>query len=376
MLTFDQLSFWEKESYMNHAEVVIIGSGIVGLSTAIHIKQNDPSRNVLVLERSYLPFGASTKNAGFACIGSPSEILDDLNHISEDLVYETIAKRWKGLLYLKELLGTSVIDYKELGSHELFDSTQVENYEKCIDRLPYLNDILQDITGIKTVFEPNKNVIAQNGFNGFTKAIQHHAEGQLDIGKMMVALHKKAISLGVQILNNISVKAIYDQRVVTNYGDLSFQQLAICTNGFASDLLPKEDIEPARAQVLITKPISDLTIKGIYHFDAGYYYFRNVGNRILFGGGRNQDIAGERTTQVKTTEKIIGHLEDLLKTKILPDTSFEIEQRWAGIMGVGKSKSPIIKQINSNQYAAVRLGGMGVAIGSLVGKELATLMLE
>lgn len=376
MLTFDQLSFWEKESYMNHAEVVIIGSGIVGLSTAIHIKQNDPSRNVLVLERSYLPFGASTKNAGFACIGSPSEILDDLNHISEDLVYETIAKRWKGLLYLKELLGTSAIDYKELGSHELFDSTQVENYEKCIDRLPYLNDILQDITGIKTVFEPNKNVIAQNGFIGFTKAIQHHAEGQLDTGKMMVALHKKAISLGVQILNNISVKAIYDQRVVTNYGDLSFQQLAICTNGFASDLLPKEDIEPARAQVLITKPISDLTIKGIYHFDAGYYYFRNVGNRILFGGGRNQDIAGERTTQVKTTEKIIGHLEDLLKTKILPDTSFEIEQRWAGIMGVGKSKSPIIKQINSNQYAAVRLGGMGVAIGSLVGKELATLMLE
>ena len=53
---------------------------------------------------------------------------------------------------------------------------------------------------------------------------------------------------------------------------------------------------------------------------------------------------------------------------------FEIEHRWSGIMGVGQQKKPIVKQLSNNVYCGVRLGGMGVAIGSLIGKELADLI--
>lgn len=376
MLDFDQLSYWEKETYMNHADVIVLGSGIVGLSTAIHLKLSAPDKRVLVLERSYLPFGASTKNAGFACIGSPSEILDDLNSMPEDTVYQTIKNRWQGLLYLKTLLGEDAIGYLSLGSHELFDEHQMAVYEKCLQKLPYLNKMMQDITGMPTVFETQKEIIQKNKFSGFSEAIQHHAEGQIDTGKMMFALYQKAIASGVKILNGIEVSSIFPDRVETIFGVIRFKKLAICTNGFARQLIPNEDIEPARAQVLITKPIKNLEIRGIYHFDAGYYYFRNVEDRILFGGGRNQDFTGENTTKVETTAAITDHLEELLKTKILPHHDFEIEQKWAGIMGVGKTKSPIIKKLAANQYAAVRLGGMGVAIGSLVGKELAEMILE
>ena len=42
-------------------------------------------------------------------------------------------------------------------------------------------------------------------------------------------------------------------------------------------------------------------------------------------------------------------------------------------MGVGKQKSPIVKQVSNSIFCGVRLGGMGVALGSLVGKELAEL---
>ena len=64
------LSFWEKESFLNRSDYVIIGSGIVGLSAALHLKQREKGKKVTVLERGILPSGASTKNAGFACIGS------------------------------------------------------------------------------------------------------------------------------------------------------------------------------------------------------------------------------------------------------------------------------------------------------------------
>ena len=77
--------------------------------------------------------------------------------------------------------------------------------------------------------------------------------------------------------------------------EFSTSKLLIATNGFASQLI-NEPVKPARAQVLITKPIKNLHIKGTFHLDKGYYYFRNIDDRILFGGGRNLDFKGEETT--------------------------------------------------------------------------------
>ena len=149
----------------------------------------------------------------------------------------------------------------------------------------------------------------------------------------------------------------------------------IATNGFASQLnIP--NVKPARAQVLITKPIKNLHIQGTFHLDQGYYYFRNIDNRILFGGGRNLDFKTEETTEFAQTKLIQNKLETLLKTTILPEIDFEINQRWSGIMGVGKQKKAIVKQLSNNVFCGVRLGGMGVAIGSLIGKELAEITLN
>ena len=78
MLPFNQLSFWEKRSYFNGVDIAIIGAGIVGMTTALNLKKRKPNLKILVLERGYLPSGASTKNAGFACFGSPSELKSDL----------------------------------------------------------------------------------------------------------------------------------------------------------------------------------------------------------------------------------------------------------------------------------------------------------
>ena len=102
-------------------------------------------------------------------------------------------------------------------------------------------------------------------------------------------------------------------------------------------------------------------------------YFRNINDRILFGGGRHLDFKAEETTSLEQTETIQSALETLLKTTILPNTPFEIDHRWSGIMGVGTQKKPIVKQLKNNVFCGVRLGGMGIAIGSLIGKQLADL---
>jgi glycine/D-amino acid oxidase-like deaminating enzyme len=373
MYTFKNLSFWEKETFVSNADYIVVGSGIVGLSAAIFIKQRKPAKKVTVLERGFLPSGASTKNAGFACIGSPGEILDDLNNGSEDVVFSTAERRWKGLKELENLLGRKEIGYVHKKSYELFSAQNEHMYHACCDKLSYLNARFEKITGLKKVLAVDGKICKTAGFDGFTNAISHAAEGQINTGKMMHSLLQLAVKSGVIILNGVEVHDIEDQSIITGVGTMNFNKLLVCTNGFSRRFFPEMDVEPARAQVMVTSEIPDLKFSGNFHYDRGYYYFRNVGKRVLFGGGRNTALKAENTTEMSVTSKIQNHLEEMLRTMILPDNKFEIEHRWAGTMGMGTVKAPIVEQVNESTFCAIRLGGMGVAIGTLVGKELAQL---
>ncbi len=85
-------------------------------------------------------------------------------------------------------------------------------------------------------------------------------------------------------------------------------------------------------------------------------------------------MEGETTTEFGTTELIQNQLETYLREMILPNQKFEIDHRWSGIMGMGSQRNPIVKQLSENVFCGVRLTGTGIAIGSLIGEELADLV--
>lgn len=367
-------SYWEYQSWLSNVDFTIVGSGIVGLNAALDLKQRFPYSKVLVLERGLLPNGASTKNAGFACFGSISEILEDLNYHTEEEVVELIKKRLQGLELLRENLGDDNMDYQAHGGYELFTKSDEQLYEECLEGMDGVNKLLKPFFS-DPVFSVKENTFR---FGNIQEKLVYSAyEAQIDTGKMMAALLQKVQAAGVKILNNVTVKEFVENgnnvQIVTNEFTFTSGKLLIATNGFASHLGIKE-VKPARAQVLITKPVKDLHIKGTFHLEKGFYYFRNINDRILLGGGRNLDLKAEETTTMELTELIQNKLEELLHNTILPGTACEIDHRWTGIMGVGNNKKPIIKQTSDNIFCGVRLGGMGVAIGSLVGKELGDLI--
>jgi|TARA_B110000902_G_C14276651_1_gene575174 glycine/D-amino acid oxidase-like deaminating enzyme len=367
------VSYWERESFLEKRDYIIVGSGIVGLTCALELKQLNPQASITILEKGFLPAGASTKNAGFTCFGSPSELLDDLNHLNAEDVFKLVENRVNGLAKLRRIVGDKNMEYKEYGSYELFKDTEL--YHKCIDNLEYLNKQL-------------KPIFNQNTFEVFTKPkdfglakesllIKNVFEGQLNTGLMMKNLITLATKAGVEILNGFTVDNIdkinEGWKVLGKQTSIKTKKLILCNNAFASKLLPELDVKPARAQVLITKPIKNLKIKGCFHMDRGYYYFRNVANRVLLGGGRNLDFKAEETFEMSTSIKIQEHLKALLKTKILPNQEFEIEHSWSGIMGMGNSKTTLLKQLDESLFCAIRLGGMGVALGTDVGQKVANL---
>ena len=367
-------SYWERDTWLSHIDFTIIGSGITGLNCAWELKKRFPESKILVLERGLLPNGASTKTAGFATFGSISEILYDLENHSEEEVLELVKKRVKGLELLRKNLGDENLDYQSYGGYELFTTQDAELLEDCLSKMPEINRLLNAIFG-EDVFSATKNSFGLKKIQ--SQLIYSRFEGQIDTGRMMSALLSKVQSAGVRILNNVQVESFSEESdsVILKTEDFEFQtkKLLIATNGFAAQL-GFEDVKPARAQVLITKPIKILNLRGTFHLERGFYYFRNVGDRILFGGGRNLDIKAEETTRIELTPLIQDRLEELLRRVILPEYEYEIDHRWSGIMGVGGQKKPIVKQVSENVFCGIRLGGMGVAIGSLVGKELADLI--
>ena len=404
------ISVWEQSTYFAPKDLAIVGCGFVGLWTAYEAIQKNPKLNITILERGVIPSGASTRNAGFSCFGSVSELMYDVQLMGEAAMLETVKMRYDGLQRIQKVFKAKEIDYNQWGGYELFEgkkhvkdkkgkapkankgasneTSALYDISKLENDIAYLNKILAP--ALKTPKKNGKYLpiytnaskdIKKLGFQGIEALAFNQMEGQLNSAKLVLALQKAVQAKGVQILFSTEVKKFKSHKkgvtITTNLdAPLETKQFIICTNGFAKQLMPSLDVVPARGQVFVTAPIKNLKFKGCFHFDEGYYYFRNLGNRLLLGGARNADFKNENTYSLDTSDTIQKVLEQFMMERILPKGSKKpkIELRWSGTMGMGKIKKPIIEQLQPNVYCAVRMSGMGVAIAPIVAQRALKLM--
>ncbi|MBO6794490.1 MAG: FAD-binding oxidoreductase [Balneolaceae bacterium] len=358
-------SYWEEVLYNQHCDVLIVGAGLTGLSTALFSKRKNPNARVVVLERGVFPIGASTRNAGFACIGTVGEHLADLELDSETKLKERIKSRFEGLQLLTSTLGEQEIDYDPCGGWEIFTDQQV--FEEVAIQVDRFNNWMSELIGEEEVYSIGK-------FEGYP-AIFNRVEGALHPGKMIQKLIALNIAAGVEIRWQTEVKHLdFDNGIVTgsHTEQWNAENVVLATNAFTNRLSNKETIKPGRGLVFVTSPIKDIKWKSTFHYDKGYVYFRNLGaDRLLIGGGRNVDYDKETTNEFGINESIknflIGFVNDVIK---LPK-GWKIEREWSGIMGFTESKSPSLEKIGAKTWQVAGLSGMGVALGMALGKKAA-----
>lgn len=373
-----QTSIWEKESFFAPKDFIIIGSGLVGLWSAYYLKKLHPKSSVAIVDRGIIPTGASTRNAGFACFGSVTELYEDFNTMGEDKTLELVSMRYQGLQRIRKVLDEKLIDFELCGGYELIAADKDPGIEALEEQVASVNKKLKQVLKTSQTFKLADKKISEFGFQHVAHLLENKLEGYLHSGKMCQALLQLVQSMGVFVFNSVEVtryEKLHDKIVLYTNQSLRFTaaKVLICTNAFA-DLLPNIDIVPARGQVLVTTPINGLKFNGTFHYEEGYYYFRNLGNRVLLGGARNKAFAEERTTDMNTTEKIQQELERFLSRYILPGKEYAITDRWSGIMGMGSEKMPIMKEISPQVYCAVRMSGMGVALAPVIGEKVAEMM--
>lgn len=371
------ISYWERH-FLKH-DYIIVGAGIVGLNTAINLKQKFPHARVSILERSYVGMGASLRNAGFACLGSATEILDDIKNGNEEEALKVFEKRKKGLEKLRRRVGDQNMDYADNGSYELILDDRIE----CLDQLDSLNRVLMPVSKGESYTMADEK-IKDFQFNGklVKHLIKNNFEGSINSAKLIQSLNRLAISMGIEIKSGTEVYRYKEEdecvllQVICGGQDwmLETKKVIFCTNAYSTQFFKSEELVPGRGQILVTNPIPGLPFKGIFHFDQGYYYFREIDGRVLLGGGRNLDFEEEQTHVIRLNNLIQAELGKKLKEIILPNFDFSVDQRWSGIMAFGPTKHPIVKAYSARVFGAFRMGGMGVALACETAEEVVDLI--
>ena len=151
-------SYWERElgwdqtltSYLAYKpleinyDFVVVGAGFTGLSAAYHLAKIHPTAKIALIDRHLPPLGASTRNAGFACIGTIGEFIADSQLERPKLVLDRMHERWQGLSLLRSILGDVATGFEPLGGHELF--TDEAELERVLTHLARRNTALKNST--------------------------------------------------------------------------------------------------------------------------------------------------------------------------------------------------------------------------------------
>jgi len=376
------ISIWEQETFYAPQDIVIVGSGFVGLWSAFQLKRKNSKLKITIVDRGIIPTGASTRNAGFACFGSLSEVIYDGQTMGKEKMLHLVEMRFKGLERIQKYFGKGGIDFELCGGYELYDNSDKVTSEQLHENIEYINSLFKPITGKKKTYKLVDDNIQSFGFGNTKHLVKNNLEGFLHSGKLIQELIRKVQGMGVQIFTQTEITSFENtgnkiELKTSHHFNISTSQLLICTNAFAKDLLPNEDVVPVRGQVLLTSPLKNLPWSGTFHSDEGFYYFRNLGKKVLLGGARNKAFAEETTTDMNTSELIQSHLENYLDEVVLPQfkDQYTIERRWAGIMAMGSEKMPIVKELQPNIFCCIRMSGMGVALAPVVSQQVAEMML-
>ena len=357
-------SYWESKGWLNDLDAVIVGAGIVGMNAALRLTVLNPQWKVLVVDRASIG-GATTRNAGFACFGSPSELLEDWKALGPEGTIALVQQRWEGLKVLRETCGDEALQYRACGATEAF--TDQDQFDQVVAALPMLNEALTPVLGAAPFVIAKHH--QKSGLQGLTGAISSPLEGDLDTASMALALRSRMQQRGVNVLSGAAVEVLTPENkgwaVKTTQGSIRARHVLVANNGWAANLLDL-DVQTAPNTVLVSQPLADMVLRTTMHHDRGYVYAREVDGRLLIGGGRHWDCTSEEERTARLVSWAQMHIEGA--------SNMEVKYRWVGQLGVGSQRAPIVESVKPGLHVGVRLGGMGVAIGTAIGQKLAELV--
>lgn len=257
------MSYWlEKAGFLKEeccdvptdvVDVVIIGCGISGASTAYHIANTNPTLKTIVLERGEISSGATGCNGGFICPGLSENFNVSVERYGLQVTQELFNYTVKCTDLVKDFIKKYNIDC-ELRFHGY---VALARTEAEVNALSVSYEQLQSI-GVSVELWDQFKCKEMTGSDSFHGGLYKPYGGLLWAARLVHGIILQAQKLGVDVYTHTEVeKIIYDGSIKiihTNKGVIKTNNIVYCTNAWSRDLLPELQniIIPVRNQVQYT----------------------------------------------------------------------------------------------------------------------------
>jgi glycine/D-amino acid oxidase-like deaminating enzyme len=353
------------------ADLVVVGGGFTGLWAALQAKEEDPSRDVVIVEADTIAFGASGRNGGFCDSSLTHGLPNGLDRFPNELerIEAQAVENFDGIRETVRRYGIDC-DWLETGeilvAREPHELRWIEESVELMRRFGYEADVLAG--------EQLRSEIASPTYLG--GAWKRSGCAMIDPARLAWGLRAAAIELGVRIHERSPVLELIDDqasvRLRTRDGQIRAPRVVLATNGFPP-LVPRirRYVVPVYDYVLMTEPLSEQRWasvgwkqrQGLADMANQFHYYRvSEDGRILWGG---YDAVYHWRNGVDPALEDRPETFDLLATHFF-ETFPQLEglrfsHRWAGVIDTCSRFSVFFDTALGGKVAyAVGYTGMGV----------------
>jgi glycine/D-amino acid oxidase-like deaminating enzyme len=273
-------------------DLLVVGAGFAGLWTALLAKEENPQREVVLVEAGEAAIGASGRNGGFMDASLTHGFLNGISRWPKEIA----TLQALGVRNLNEIEATLIrlgieCDYQRTG--EIDVATE-----------PYLLDEFKQFIELAKQHNVPFQYLDRDQLSSIVKSpiflggIQRPDTAIINPAQLAWGLRKACLNLGVRLYENTPVtKLIEEKNLViaqTPHGQIRAQRVALATNAFPP-LLKRISyyVVPVYDYVLMTEPLTSSQRDSIgWHGREGlsdgnnqFHYFRTTTDgRILWGG--------------------------------------------------------------------------------------------
>ncbi|HBC45641.1 MAG TPA: hypothetical protein DCZ43_01205 [candidate division Zixibacteria bacterium] len=355
-------------------DIAVVGGGLMGIAVAHYLKALGCDR-VIVLEKEYVGYGASGRNAGFLLSGMAEPYSRLEVGLGSDWAKALMLATIENHDLVAEAIKNNNIgcDYQRTGSYHLAVSETEE--KELAESVELLNK-----NGFPGEFVDSNEIRNRLGLNHYLGGYFNPIDGNLD-----PFAYVNGLSQGLDIIEGFEVKEIQRSdgqvRLMGGKGIISSEMAVLATNAYTPllDNSFNDMIFPVRGQMLATaKGLNDKLGKSTYYANFGYDYFRqSPDGTILMGGLRDKFIE----TEIGYADEINPNLQDGLENYVRNNfemAQFDVPFRWSGLMANTIDGLPLIGALphNGAVVAAVGCNGHGFGLCMVIARDLALALLE
>ena len=352
------------------ADVCVIGGGLSGCSTALHLAER--GYKVALLEAQRIGWGASGRNGGQFIFGFASSQERLVSDVGFDVAKRMFDLSVEALDLLEDRITRhAIVCDREHGHIHAAVRT------RHVDELKGWQHELAERYGYRSLRwverDEMRNLFATDRYPG---GLLDSRSGHLHPLNYTLGLAAAAEAAGVQLFEEspaVKVEPGDPAVVETANGRVRARYVVLCCNAYLDELVPKlrARIMPVSTYIVATEQLGAERMQALIRENYALadinwvldYYRRSADHRLLFGGRVSYSGLDPLNTANATRARMLKVFPQLADTKI--------EYAWGGYVDISMSRAPDFGRYRPNIYYLQGFSGHGVALTGLAGKLVA-----